>query len=202
MILYGASGHAKVIIDILRLTDRNVSKIIDDNPKLDEIFGIPVEKNNFTTKYDCPAIISIGDNSIRKKLSEEYNFDYQTVKHPSAIVSEFSEIGEGTVIMANAVINPCATIGKHCIINTGAVVEHDCKISDFVHVSPNTSLAGNVEIGEGSHIGIGASVIQGIKIGKWATIGAGAVIIRDVPDFATIVGNPGKVIKIKTPADL
>lgn len=70
-------------------------------------------------------------------------------------------------------------------------------ISDYVHISPNVSLAGNVEVGEGTHIGIGASIIQGIKIVKWCTIGAGAVIIKDVPDCATVVGNPGKIIKIK-----
>ena len=68
-------------------------------------------------------------------------------------------------------------------------------MEDFVHISPNAALAGSITVGEGTHIGIGASVIQGIKIGKWATIGAGAVIIRDVPDFATVVGNPGKIIK-------
>jgi acetyltransferase EpsM len=56
-------------------------------------------------------------------------------------------------------------------------------------------LAGNVTIGEGSHVGIGATVIQGITIGKWVTIGAGTVIIKDIPDYAVVVGNPGKIIK-------
>lgn len=67
----------------------------------------------------------------------------------------------------------------------------------YVHISPNAALAGNVEVGEGTHIGIGTAIIQGIKIGKWCTIGAGAVIIKDVPDGAKVVGNPGKIIKIK-----
>ncbi len=202
MVLYGASGHAKVIIDILKATATNITKIIDDNPKFDEILGIPVERNSSNVMYDNSAIISIGDNSVRKRISEKHLFNYQTVIHPSAVISEFSEIGEGTVVMANAVVNPCVTIGKHCIINTASVVEHDCKISDFVHISPNVSLAGNVEVGEGSHIGIGACIIQGIKIGKWVTIGAGAVIIRDIPDFTTVVGNPGRIIKIKTQTDI
>lgn len=202
MILYGASGHAKVIIDILKVTTTSITRIIDDNPKSNEILGIPIEKSNLATKYEDHVVISIGDNNIRKKISEKYQFNYQTIVHPSAVISEFSEVGEGTVIMANAVVNPCVTIGKHCIINTASVVEHDCKISDFVHISPSASLAGNVEVGEGSHIGIGASVIQGIKIGKWAIVGAGAVIIRDVPDFATVVGNPGRIIKIKTQTDI
>ncbi|MDO5104882.1 acetyltransferase [Capnocytophaga sp.] len=199
MILYGASGHAKVIIDILQKNNIEVSKIVDDAPKNAKIFNIPIEKSTFSEKENRheKVIISIGNNDARKKISERHRFDYQTAIHPTAVISKFSKIGKGTVVMANAVVNPEAEIGEHCIINTGAIVEHECKIANFAHISPNASLAGNVEIGEGTHIGIGACVIQGVKIGKWATIGAGAVIIRDIPDFATVVGNPGKVIKIK-----
>lgn len=197
MLLFGASGHAKVIIDILKKNNIRVEKILDDEPKVDNIFGIPVEKNRFDTTLCIDAIISIGNNEIRERISRKFQFNYIKAIHPMAIVSEYALVGEGTVVMANAVINPDACIGRHCIINTGAVVEHDCQISDFVHISPNASLAGSVEVGEGTHIGIGACVIQGVKIGKWATIGAGAVIIRDVPDGSVVVGNPGKIIKIK-----
>lgn len=195
MIIFGASGHAKVIIDILQNNATQIEKIIDDNPKVEEIFGIKVEKNTNSYSLDKDAIIGIGNNETRKKIAEKYHFQYQIAIHPKAVISKHSHIGEGSVVMANAVINPSAEIGKHCIINTGAVVEHDCQIADFVHISPNASLAGNVQVAEGAHIGIGASVIQGVKIGKWATIGAGSVVIRDVPDFAVVVGNPAKVIK-------
>jgi acetyltransferase EpsM len=71
-------------------------------------------------------------------------------------------------------------------------------IADFVHISPNATLSGNVKAGEGSHIGAGATIIQGITIGKWCTVGAGAVVIKDVPDYATVVGVPARVINIKT----
>jgi acetyltransferase EpsM len=74
-------------------------------------------------------------------------------------------------------------------------VEHECQLGDYVHISPNSALAGDVIVGEGSHIGIGAVVIPGVKIGKWVTIGAGAVVLEDIPDFAVVVGNPGKIIK-------
>jgi acetyltransferase EpsM len=87
-------------------------------------------------------------------------------------------------------------IGDHCIINTGVVVDHDCMINDFVHISPNATLCGNVTIGKGSWVGAGAIIIQGIKVGKNAIIGAGSVIIKDIPDNATVVGNPGKIIKL------
>lgn len=196
MILFGASGHSKVVLDILISKGVKVNTIVDDDPKTEEIFGVKVKKTLGINMNDT-AIISIGNNMTRKVISEKYNFEYAIAVHQNATVSEFSKIGCGTVIMANATINPDVKIGKHCIVNTGAVIEHECVLGDYVHISPNASLAGNVSVGEGSHIGIGAAVIQGIKIGRWATIGAGTVVIKNVPDFATVVGNPGKIIKIK-----
>jgi len=196
--LYGASGHCKVIIGIIQSNDETIEAILDDNPREDNIFNVPV----ISTK-ECrdlagfKVIISIGNNLTRKKIATNTQADYHTAIHPNAIVSKYSTIGKGTVVMAGAIINPAAFIGAQCIINTGALIEHDCVINDFVHISPNASLAGNVTVAEGAHIGIGATVIQGIKIGKWVTIGAGAVILKDIPDFAVVVGNPGRIIKFK-----
>lgn len=196
MIVFGASGHCKVILDILMSNNIIVDKILDDHPIVKEIYGISVLRSDECVIANQNAIIAIGSNSVRKLIAEKHNFKYDIAIHPKSSVSRKSKIGEGTVVMANANINSDALVGRHCIINTGSVVEHDSKIGDYVHISPNAALAGNVEIGEGTHIGIGSTIIQGIKIGKWCTIGAGAVIIRDVPDFCTVVGNPGKIIKI------
>ncbi len=69
------------------------------------------------------------------------------------------------------------------------------KAIDFVNVSPNASIARNVKVGEGSHIGMGSTIVQGVSVGKWAVIGAGTVILEDVPDYAVVVGVPGKIIK-------
>ena len=194
MIVFGASGHSKVVLDVLLSNGIEVEMVIDDEPKTSEIFGIRVLKAEGVCQ-DQDAVIAVGSNINRKKISERWLFNYKSVNHPKSAVSPFAEIGAGTVVMAQAAINADTVVGRHCIINTGAVVEHDCIVGDFAHIAPNASLAGNVAVGEGAHIGIGACVIQGITIGKWAVIGAGAVIIKDVPDFATVVGNPGKIIK-------
>ena len=194
--LYGASGHSKVIIDILKTSSVTIATVIDDNPKTVTILGLPiVKKADIDFSGIQNMIISIGNNKVRQRISGQINVNYVNAIHPTAIISATVTLGKGTVIMAGAIINPDAVIGNHCIINTGAVIEHDCHISDFAHISPSVSLAGNVAIGEGAHIGIGAKVIQGIKIGKWTTIGAGTVIIKDIPDYAVVVGNPGKIIK-------
>ena len=194
--LFGASGHGKVILDLVKAGNVKITAILDDNPKTPTLLGTPVTKTtDFDTTFLGKTIISIGNNKVRKALSQTLKADFVTAIHPAATISPFTIIGEGTVVMAGVVINPDTKIGKHCIINTNATIEHDATIADFVHICPRVAIAGNVTIGEGTQVGIGAAVIQGITIGKWATIGAGAIIINPIPDYAVVVGNPGKIIK-------
>ena len=196
LILYGASGHCKVIIDVLESCGSNTFTIVDDNINTTSILGIEVAHSSTVSfKESNQLLLSIGNNKVRKELSSRLKVSFFKAIHPKAIVSRHSTIGEGTVVMAGSVINPSVSIGTHCIINTAAVIEHDCVIDDFVHISPNAALAGEVCVGEGTQIGIGATIIQGIKIGKWVVIGAGSVIIKDVPDYSVVVGNPGRKIK-------
>ncbi|RQP16733.1 MAG: acetyltransferase [Parapedobacter sp.] len=193
--LYGASGHGKVVVEIAESLGFDIGGFVDANPMIRELLKYPVSTE--LPLGDHVFFISIGNNSIRKKLANDLSYkQFETLVHANAIISQRADIGAGTVIMGGATVNVGAKIGSHCIINTNASVDHDCVIADFVHISPNVALAGDVKVGEGAHIGIGACVIQGINIGKWCTIGAGAVIIDDIPDGATVVGNPGKIIKI------
>lgn len=197
MNIIGAGGHAKVIADIVLSANLKLDGFWDDRTSLAPILGYKILGNLTAFKAQQPIgyIIGIGDNRIRKKINAELNETTAIAVHPSSAIGMLTQIGPGTVVMANASINVGTLIGKHVIVNTNASVDHDCKIADFVHISPQAGLAGNVEVGEGTHIGIGAAVIQGVKIGKWVTVGAGAVVIRDIPDHAVVVGNPGKIIK-------
>jgi acetyltransferase EpsM len=196
IVLFGASGHCKVIIDILQNCNATIGLIIDDNPMLGSVLGNTILSSGKVEISTLDNIIvSIGNNKIRKYVVSRLKGTFSTAIHPKSTISNYVKIDVGTVIMAGVIINPEVEVGKHCILNTAAVIEHDCIIGNFVHVSPNVSLAGGVHVGEGTHIGIGATIIQGIKIGKWVSIGAGAVIINDIPDFTIVVGNPGKVIK-------
>ncbi|PKP46259.1 MAG: acetyltransferase [Bacteroidetes bacterium HGW-Bacteroidetes-11] len=196
MYLYGASGHAKVILEILELSGIKINGLFDDNPLIKDIIGYPcfgpfIGKVNPEDKW----IISIGNNLQRKQISEKYSFSYGIAIHPSSVISSRVIIGDGTVIMGNAIINTGTEIGCHAIINTSASVDHDCRIGDFVHISPNATLCGGVSVGEGTQVGAAAVIIPNINIGKWVTIGAGAVVICDVPDYSVVVGNPGRIIK-------
>lgn len=192
MYLYGASGHAKVIIDILEASGIRVDSLIDDNPNIHQLRGYPV---SHTFTGESPFIISIGSNKIRKQVTERLQTSYGKAIHPSAILSATAKIGDGTVVMQGAIIQADANVGKHCIINTGASVDHECVIGDYVHVSPHVTLCGNVHVGEGSWIGAGTTVIPNLSIGKWCVIGAGSVITEDIPDHVLAFGNPCRIIR-------
>lgn len=192
MYIIGAGGHGSVIAEIIELNGFTVTSFIDEDTSLTQNLNIDVI-HEFPTKL-ITAVVAIGDNLLRKKITNTNHYNYLTLIHPKTCISKRANIDLGTVVVGGATININASIGKHVIINTNASVGHDCTIGDYVHVAPNAALAGNVTIGEGTHIGIGATVIQGIKIGRWCVIGAGAVVINDIPDGAMVVGNPAKVI--------
>lgn len=192
MVLYGASGHCKVVIDILESLGIPIDYIVDDNPNVNELLGYEVRRD--VGEYD-ELIVTIGSPASRKKVVESTKVrKYATVVHPSAIISPRAEIGEGSVVIPGAIVNSCAKVGKHCIVNTGATVGHDVMLEDYVHIAPHATVTGAVTVGEGTWIGAGAVVRQGINIGKWCMIGAGAAVVKDVPDGVTVVGNPAKPI--------
>lgn len=193
MYLYGASGHAKVIIDLVKSEGRDIKGLVDDNESVIELLGYQVLHS---TPENESFIISIGDNKIRKKVSEKLvRESFETAIHSSAIISKYSTIGVGTVVMQGAIIQSSTKIGKHVIINTGASVDHDCVIDDYVHISPQATLCGSVTIGEGTWIGAGTVITPGVTIGKWCVIGAGSVVTKNVPDYYLAVGNRCKIIK-------
>ena len=197
--LFGASGHGKVIKDILNANGIKVEAFVDDNLRVNECAGRKVLHDAGGLS---PMIVSIGVNRIRRMIvdrlvakanAEGLPLEFATAIHPSAIISPSAKIGEGTVVMAGAVINADAVIGKHCIVNTGATVDHDCLVGDYCHIAPGAHVTGGTHIGEGTWIGVGACVIQCLNIGKDCMIGAGSVVVKDIPDGVTAYGNPCRV---------
>lgn len=192
MYLYGASGHAKVIIDILKANHESVEALFDDDESLTHLLDYPVLR---PSEVRGPLIISIGNNRIRSNIANMLSVEFGRAIHPLSIVSQVTKINVGSVVMPGAIIQSCVSIGKHCIINTGASVDHDCTIGDFVHIAPHSTLCGNVSVGEGTFIGAGCTIAPGVKIGSWSVIGAGSVVTKDIPDHVLAVGNRCKIIK-------
>ncbi|MEA5009350.1 acetyltransferase [Clostridium tyrobutyricum] len=208
IVLIGAGGHCKVIIDIIKSTDEYKIIGIIDIKASGELLDIPIMGNDAILQgvYDSGvdyAFIGIGAlydinmrNIIYSKL-KSIGFKLPVLIHKDSIISPYAHVGDGTCIMAGAIVNAGAHIGENCIINTGSVIEHDCKIGNNTHVSPNAALSGGTKIGCNTHIGIGSSIIQGVTIGDNVTIGAGSVVIENIPDNVVSVGVPSKIIKTK-----
>lgn len=208
LLLIGAGGHCKIILDLLlHSQEYEVVGIIDLKERLqDNIFGVKV----IGTDLDIPkffkkgikhcfiSIGSVGDPSLRIKMyniARKSRFVFPNLIHPSALISSRASLGDGNYIAPGVIINVGTRIGNNCIINTGAVIEHDCAIGDFVHIASGVTLGGNVSVNRNTHIGAGSSVIQGIKIGINSIIGAGSVIVKDIEAGCLAFGNPCKFIR-------
>lgn len=204
VIILGASGHARVIADIIKASNDEVIGFLDDNLEIqgntiyEDKIVLGATKEEDIKKYeDCYFIIGIGSNRVRKLISKKYpNLKWYTAIHPDAVIGSNVTIGEGTAIMAGTVINTGTNIGKHCILNTCSSLDHDNILEDYVHISPGSHLAGTVKIGEGTWICAGVTVINNISIANDNVIGAGATVIKNIEENnSTFVGVPIKKIK-------
>jgi len=200
MIFYGASGHATVVIEAWLASGGSVTAIYDDDLSIKKLLHFPVAGKFDPAKAKGHYVfLSIGSNNARKDLSAVVHSPFGKVVHPSTFLSPTSSLGEGSVAMAGVVINANTKVGKHVILNTRCSIDHDCDLADFVHVSPGATVCGGVSVGEGTQVGAGATIIQNISVGKWAIIGAGSVVVADVPDYAVVMGVPGRVTRIDKP---
>lgn len=205
--VFGASGHAKVVIDILeRNPGVKVLFAVDDSlaarggllcdyPVIGGREALLARRNEIDG-----GVVTIGDNAARAKIAAwllTEGFRLVRALHPAAILARRLNIGDGTVIMAGAVINSDTRLGANVIINTGATVDHDCEIGDGAHIAPGCHLCGGVKIGARSFLGAGTVVIPGVRIGADVIVGAGSTVIADVSDGARMAGSPATLIKSK-----
>jgi acetyltransferase EpsM len=207
LLVWGASGHALVVSDIVRLNgDYAIVGYIDDVniERHGTMFGTakiiggqeqlaPIRQAGVQF-----LIVAIGNCAARLELgtlARAQGFDLPLLIHPRSIIAQDISIGAGTVICAGAIINSGARIGESVIINTSASVDHECYIDDGVHISPGTHLGGGVMVGRSTWIGIGATVIDHVRIGSHTVIGAGAVVVNDIPDGVVAFGVPAKPIR-------
>ncbi|MFB9758261.1 acetyltransferase [Ectobacillus funiculus] len=206
VVIIGAGGHAKVIIDILKScgeyeivgctsafgNDKDIDgvSILGDDKILPILFNKGVKH----------AFIAIGDNKVRKNISENMKIlGYQLINVISSFsyIASSAKLGEGIAVMPGAVINAYSRIHDNAIINTGATIDHDNEIESHAHIAPGCNLAGNVKVEEGAFLGVGCRVIPEKIIGKWSIVGAGSVVIRDVENYTKVVGVPARKINYK-----
>ena len=201
IVILGAGGHAKVVIDACRAAGRAVNGVLDRSGQVDdEVLGAPVlggddllDDDGFVARYDFH--VAICDNETRSRVAKRVTArggGLATVRHPSAVLADSAEIGSGCLLVAGAVVNADARLGQCVIVNTGASVDHDCILADWVHVAPGARLTGDVICGEGVFVGAGAVVLPGVSLGDHAIIGAGAAVLGDVAAGVAVAGTPAR----------
>jgi UDP-perosamine 4-acetyltransferase len=202
LVVLGAGGHARSVIDIL-LQNGAYHVIGCLSPEAGEVLGIPVIGGDggletCFSKGIRNAFVALGNNALRDKLfsrAQSIGFNLVNVISPFAIISPRAALGNGICVMAGAVVNVNTIIGDNCIINTRCSIDHDCTIGRSVHIAPGVTLSGSVKVGSGAHIGTGATVIDGITIGEWAYIGGGAAVVKNIPAQMLAYGVPAKTIR-------
>jgi sugar O-acyltransferase (sialic acid O-acetyltransferase NeuD family) len=208
ILIIGGGGHAKQVIETLRLTDPNAQlAIIDAKPALGTtVLGVPVvgiddslqEAAATGFRSFAMGLGGVGDNRPRANAftrARSVGLMPRTVVHPSAIVASSAVIGTGTVCLFGAIIGAEAFLGEDVIVSSGAIVEHDCRIGDHAHVAPGAVVAGSVEVGTLAHVGAGAVIRQGVRIGSNALVGAGAMVTKEVPSGVTVAGVPARIME-------
>lgn len=205
LIIIGAGGHAKVLIDALKLLGAPILGISENNPALVNtgLLGVPVICNDGELKKYPPESVTlvnglgaVKDTSLRREVFNRLKmlgYAFSQVIHPSAVISADARLAEGVQVMAGAVIQPGTKIAENTIVNTRTSVDHDCQIGSHVHLAPGVTACGNVEIRDSVHVGSGATIIQGIIVGPYSLIGAGTLVRENVPAGSTVIGVPGRI---------
>lgn len=205
VVIFGASGHAKVVIDIFeRQGGFEIVGLLDSNKdKGTDIFGykvlgdmdlVPALMEKFQS---LSFFVAIGDNWKRSVIVRQFlelnpNMKFANAIHPDSTLGKNVVLGKGIMVMAGAIINADSSIGDFSIINTKASVGHESTLSDFCSLAPNSTLAGNVKIGEFSVVSLSATVLNGRIIGEHCVVGAHSLLIKDVEDFSVYYGIPAK----------
>lgn len=205
--VFGSSGHAKVVIDILECEGRSIIGLLDDfrtpGERIagHEILGTFEDIATLVKRHRTRAgVVAVGDNWQRAQASLRVcesvdGFEFVTAVHPAATIARSAHLGPGTVVMAGAVINSDVVLGKGCIVNTSASIDHDCVLQPFASLAPGARLGGAVTLGECSAVLIGASVTHNAKVGHHSVVGGGSMVLGDVADLQLVAGIPARSLR-------
>lgn len=207
LVVLGAGGHAREIADVVRACidagdGFELLGFVDDDPRTHgrTLHEGPVlgPLAALAGRAGIELVCGIGSPAARARVvaaARAMGLSFRTLVHPSAVLTQHVELGEGVVITAGCVLTNSIRIGAHTHVNRLSTIGHDCDVGAFVHLAPGVVLSGNVAVGDGCDLGTRSCTIQGVRIGPRTVVGAGAVVIRDLPGDCTAVGVPARVIE-------
>lgn len=184
VIILGAGGHARVLIDSLQLMSAEIIGVTALEPSNPYDLAYLGDDNEILTyAYNDILLVnglgSLPGNDRRQSVFKKFHtlgYHFCSVFHPNTTIASTVNIAEGVQIMAGSIIQTGTDIGQNSIINTSASVDHDCVIGHDVHIAPGVTLCGDITIGNKVHIGCGSTIIQGICIDDNMKIPAGSLV--------------------------
>ncbi|WP_138752513.1 acetyltransferase [Paenibacillus sinopodophylli] len=208
IIIFGAGGHAKAVIDTVEKTGLyQIVGILDGyKPVGSKFYGYEIlgDESWLTSSKSLvySGIVAIGDNWTRASVVAKIkdimpSFTFITAIHPTASVARGAQIGSGTVLMAGCIVGSDARISDHCVMYAMSVIEHDSQLGHYVTLAPKACTGGNVIICDYTVVSIGAAIIHGKTIGEHAVIGAGSTVLSHIDAFSVAYGTPAKVIRTR-----
>jgi len=206
LIILGTGGNALDFLDVVEAVNGvaptwDLVGFLDDAREPGstyhgvEVLGPIARATEFRRCWFVNAVGS--DKSYRRRpdvvaatgLGDQF---FATLIHPGACVSRRSRVGAGTVVNVGASVGGEVEVGRHATLGPNCTIGHDAVIEDFAVVAPGAVVSGFVRLGRGCYVGAGAAVKQKVEIGAGALVGLGAVVVRDVPERATVIGNPAR----------
>lgn len=210
VIIIGAGGHGRVVLEIFQLADvYDIVGIVDADVarhgerltmagRSYEILGSSNQLPKLKKQGVTGVMVAIGDNHVRMGYAQEvkkYGLNLVNAIHPRSMISPTATLGENLCIAAGTIIGTQTRIGDSCIINTGAIIDHESRIAPGVHIAPGAVLAGRVTVQTEAFIGVGSRILPCLTVGEKAIVGGGAVVIHDVAPGTTVVGIPARPIQ-------
>lgn len=198
MIVVGAGGHAKEVVDELLRSGHSMHELtfFDNVNEISSFLGRPVHGLIQETMPPQDFIIAVGGPSARRKLFRLFlsaGHRPFSVQARSALISPLgATLGAGLNIMAGVIIGPHTLVADGVLLNSGTHVHHDSSIGAFSELSPRVSVLGGVRIGEEVKVGTGAILLPGVEIGDGAVIGAATMVNRNIPAGVTVMGIPAR----------
>jgi len=208
LVIIGAGGHAVSVANVALSMGYKIECFVDGDKGGLDLLGIRIisDLGKLKNINELSFAIAIGDNSARERVYNEMiaakpSLHFPALVHASAVISFFSDIECGALIMPLSIIGPNSKIGKFCIINTRASLDHDCLMLDYSSLAPAVVTGGNVTIGKRSAVSIGASIKHGLQVGDDTIVGAHSYLNRDLPNKCVAYGVPAKLVRMRSISD-
>ena len=114
--------------------------------------------------------------------------------HPSCHVAPTCRVGAGCLVYPRCNLDQEVELDPGVLLNNSVVVSHNSHIGTAAYLSPGVVLSGRVTVGAAAFLGTGTLVANNRRIGARARVAIGTVVTHDVPDDASVAGNPQRLL--------